>query len=272
MPQFAANLSMLYPELDFLDRFDAAAQDGFKGVEFLFPYGYATRDIRARLQANDLQLVLFNAPPAGSDRDAMASAWARGERGTACLAGRESEFRHGITHAIDTALALECPRIHVMAGLAPQGADGNELESTYIANLQHAAQQAAIVDLQLLIEPINTRDMPHYYLTHQAQAHAVVRSVGAPHLQVQMDIYHCQIMEGDIATKLRQYLPHGRVGHMQIAGVPDRHEPDPCELNYPYLFSLIDELGYDGWVGCEYRPRLGNQPGGTRQGLSWMPR
>lgn len=272
MPRFAANLSMFYPEHAFLERFAAAAQDGFHGVEFLFPYEYAASELRLRLVDNGLQQVLFNAPPGGADRADAASAWSRGERGTACLPGREAEFRFGITLALEYAHLLGCTRVHVMAGIAPAGVEPARLQATYLANLRHATEQAAQAGVELLIEPINTRDMPGYFLTHQAQAHAAVQAVGAPNLRVQMDLYHCQIMEGDLATKLRHYLPTGAVGHIQIAGVPERHEPDLGELNYPYLFGVIDALGYPGWIGCEYRPRDGARTGATRAGLGWIPR
>jgi hydroxypyruvate isomerase len=261
MPKFAANLSMLYPELDFLDRFEAAAHDGFKAVEYLFPYAFASRDIAARLKANGLQQVLFNAPPGD---------WDGGERGLACLPGREAEFRAGIGQALDYAAALDCPRIHVMAGLLPAGSERETLHPTYIDNLRHAALEAAKQGVEVLIEPINTRDIPRFFLNRQDHAHAVIADVGAANLKVQMDLYHCQIVEGDLAMKLRQYLPTGHVGHIQIAGVPQRHEPDLGELNYPYLFSLLDELGYAGWVGCEYRPQAGLQAGGTSAGLGWL--
>ena len=261
MPKFAANLSMLYPEFDFLDRFEAAARDGFKAIEYLFPYAFAPGDIAARLQANGLQQVLFNAPPGN---------WDGGERGLACLPGREAEFRGGIAQALDYAGALECPRVHVMAGLLPAGNDRESLFSTYAANLRWASGQAATQDVEILIEPINTRDIPRFFLNRQEHAHEVVAAVGAANLKVQMDLYHCQVVEGDVAMKLRRYLPGGRVGHVQIAGVPDRHEPDQGELNYSYLFSVLDELGYAGWVGCEYRPRAAMQPGGTSAGLDWL--
>jgi len=270
MPQFAANLSLMYTEYAFLDRFAAAAQDGFRGVEFLFSYEHTVAELQARLQASGLQQVLFNAPPAGTDSDSVRSAWASGARGTACLPGREAEFRHGLGLALDYAAALGCPRVHVMAGLVPAGAEPQRLQATYLSNLQHATTEAAKVGVDILIEPINTRDMPGYFLNRQEQAHAAVQAIGAPNLRVQMDLYHCQIMEGDLTTKLRHYIPSGRVGHIQIAGVPQRHEPDTGELNYPYLFGVIDELGYPGWIGCEYRPRAGVQPGATRQGLGWL--
>ena len=261
MPKFAANLSMLYPELAFLDRFEAAAQDGFKGVEYLFPYAFERAEMAARLKANGLQQVLFNAPPGD---------WDAGERGLACLPGREAEFRTGFALALDYAVALNCPRIHVMAGLVPAGQDRESLYPTYLGNVRWAASQAAAHGVNVLIEPINLRDMPGFYLNRQAQAHQIVADVGATHLKVQMDLYHCQITEGDLAMKLRQYLPGDNVGHIQIASVPQRHEPDLGELNYPYLFELLDTLGYDGWVGCEYRPSAGLQPGGTSAGLGWL--
>lgn len=252
---------MLYPEFEFLDRFEAAAKDGFKAVEYLFPYAFDAGEIAVRLKANGLQQVLFNAPPGD---------WDSGERGLACLPGREAEFRSGIGKALDYAAALNCPRIHVMAGLLPLGTEREALYPTYIKQLRWAAQEAASQGVDVLIEPINTRDIPRFFLNRQDHAHEVVKDVGASNLKVQMDLYHCQIVEGDLAMKLRHYLPTGNVGHIQIAGVPERHEPDVGELNYPYLFALLDELGYDGWVGCEYRPRAGMQPGGTSAGLGWL--
>lgn len=269
MPRFAANLSFLYPELPFLERFAAAADDGFVGVEFLFPYAWTAGEIAQALQQAGLQQVLLNAPPGGADVASMASAWDRGERGTACLPGREAEFRAGITEALRYAQALQCPRIHVMAGLVPPGADPATLHTSYVHNLRWAAEQAEPQGCTLQIEPINPRDMPGYFLRHQAQAHAVVAEVGSPHVQVQMDLYHCQVTEGDVASKLHQYLPTGAVGHIQIASVPERQEPDGGELNYGYLLALLDQLGYTGWVGCEYRPRGGAAPGATRDGLRW---
>ena len=269
MPQFAANLSMLYPELAFLDRFEAAAKDGFKAVEFMFPYDYDKQEIRARLQANGLQQVLFNLPPGAS-----GEAWAVGERGLACLPGREADFRASVHRALDYADALACPRVHVMAGLLPAGTTREALRPTYVANLRYAAEQAAKQGVDVLMEPINTRDIPGFYLNRQDHAHDLIAEIGLPNVKVQFDLYHCQIVEGDVAMKIRQYLPTGRVGHFQIAGVPQRHEPDLGELNYPYLFEVIDEVaqqsGWQGWVGCEYRPSRGMQVGGTSTGLGWM--
>ncbi len=261
MPRFAANLSMLYPEHPFLDRFAAAAADGFRAVEYLFPYEHERREIALRLSDHGLEQVLFNAPPGD---------WQRGERGLACLPGRKDEFRRAfMEQALPCAQALKCRRVHVMAGLVPPATDRAALRGTYVANLAWAAAQAAPHGIDVLIEPINTRDMPGYFVNRQDHAHEIVAEVGAPNLKVQMDLYHCQIVEGDLAAKLRQYLPAGRVGHLQIAGVPERHEPDAGEVRYEYLFALIDSLGWSGFVGCEYRPRDAS-PGGTTAGLGWF--
>jgi len=256
MPRFAANLTMLYPEHDFLDRFAAAAGDGFTAVEYLFPYAYAKDELARRLADHGLRQVLFNGPP---------GQWEQGERGLACLPGREDEFKRGLETAFDYAAALHCPRVHVMAGLAPAGIERTKLRATYLANLAWAAEQAAAHGIDILIEPINTRDIPGFFLNRQDDAHAIVAEVGAANLKVQMDLYHCQIVEGDVAMKLRRYLPTGHVGHIQIAGVPERHEPDVGELNHDYLFAVIDELKFDGWIGCEYRPKAG-----TSAGLGWL--
>jgi hydroxypyruvate isomerase len=265
MPRFAANLSMLYPEMDFLQRFEAAARDGFTGVEFLFPYAFEAQELAARLKANGLEQVLFNAPPGN---------WDGGERGMACLPGRDAEFREGVAKALAYAKTLACQRVHVMAGLVPDGTSREELRPTYVANLRWAANEAAKQGIDILIEPINTRDIPGFFLNRQDQAHELAAQIGAANVKVQMDLYHCQVVEGDVAMKIRQYLPTGRVGHFQIAGVPERHEPDVGEMNYPYLFDVIDkvaaECGWTGWIGCEYRPRRGAQPGGTSEGLGWL--
>ena len=266
MPRFAANLTMLYNEHEFLDRFAAAAQDGFKAVEYLFPYAFDAHELKQRLSDNGLQQVLFNASPGD---------WDAGERGLACLPGCENKFQSSFLKALEYAEALDCPRIHVMAGLKPTGMDMATLEKTYIQNIAWAASQAQKSGRDVLIEPINTRDMPGFFLNYQEQAHHIVQHIGASNVKVQMDLYHCQIMEGDLAAKIRHYLPTGRVGHFQIAGVPMRHEPDLGELNHPYLFGVIDEVsaacGWDGWIGCEYRPARGAVPNGTHDGLAWLP-
>ena len=259
MPRFAANLSMLYPEQELLDRFAAAAADGFEAVEFLFPYDHPAAVLRQRLDDNGLQQVLFNTVPGD---------FSSGDRGLACLPGRQAEFLAGVDRAIEYAQVLGCPRLHAMAGLMPADAKAGVLRATYLANLADAAERCRKAGLDLLIEPINTRDIPNYFLNTQAEGHRVVEEVGAKTLKVQMDLYHCQIVEGDLAMRVRKYL--AGVGHIQIAGVPDRHEPDVGEINYPYLFTLLDELGYEGWIGCEYRPRGGSAPGATSSGLGWL--
>lgn len=257
MPKFAANLTMMFNEVPFLERFGAAAQAGFKGVEFLFPYDHPAEEIARQLKTNRLENVLFNMPPGD---------WAGGERGLASLPGRETEFREGVEKAIAYARVLGTPRLHVMAGLLPDGTDGAGRalhRATYVSNLRHACAEAGRHGIAVMIEPINTRDMPGYFLNTQADAHAIREEVGAGNLKVQMDFYHVQIVEGDIAMKVRRYLPH--IGHIQVAGVPERNEPDTGEVNYRYLFRLLDELGYAGWIGCEYRPAKG-----TVEGLGWM--
>jgi len=244
----------MYTEHAFLERFGAAAKDGFRGVEFLFPYEHPAAEIRARLDAHGLTQALFNAPPGD---------WTQGERGLASRPGREDEFRRSIAKALEYAQVIGNKHLHVMAGLIAPAEDRARHREAYVRNLAHAAGEAKALGITVVIEPINTRDIPGFFLNTQAEAHAVCREVGAANLQVQMDLYHCQIVEGDLAMKIRQHITG--VGHMQIAGVPERHEPDLGEVNYPYLFTLIDELGYGGWIGCEYRPR-----NGTTAGLGWV--
>ncbi len=247
MPRFAANLNWLYTELPFLDRFEAAARDGFDAVECMSPYEHEPVTVVARLQAHGLRMVLINAP---------AGDWIGGERGLACLAGREGDFRASIATALRYSRALGNPRIHVLSGL---GADND----VYRANLRWAAKEAG--EIELCIEPINTRDMPGYLLTHQRQALDLIAAIGAPNLKLQFDAYHCQVTEGDVGTRLRLAHQLGVLGHVQIAGAPARQEPDQGELRVDYLLSLLDELGYAGHVGLEYRPRAG-----TSEGLSWL--
>ena len=254
MPKFAANLSMMFTEVPFPERFAAAAKAGFKGVEFLFPYDYAPADVARWLKDAGLVNALFNLPPGD---------FAAGERGIASLPGREAEFRAGVAKGLEYAAALGTPTLHAMAGLLPAGADRAAHRATYLANLAYAAGELAKAGLTLVIEPINPRDMPGYFISTQADGHAVRAEVGAPNLKVQMDLYHSQIVEGDLSVKLKQFM--AGIGHIQIASVPARHEPDEGELNYPHLFRLIDELGYAGWIGCEYRPR-----GKTEDGLGWF--
>ena len=253
MPRLAANLTMMYAEHAFLDRFKAAASDGFQGVEFLFPYEFAAADLKSRLQDNGLTQALFNAPPGD---------WAAGERGIASLPGREAEFQRGLDQALEYAAQLGNRSLHVMAGLIRADQNRATHREVYLKNLARAAAAAASAGITIVIEPINTRDIPGFFLNRQDDAQAICAEVGADNLKVQFDCYHCQIVEGDIAVKLQRDI--AGIGHIQIAGVPDRHEPDLGELHYPYLFERIDALGYTGWIGCEYRPRAG-----TSAGLGW---
>jgi hydroxypyruvate isomerase len=245
---------MMFNEVPFLERFAAAARAGFRGVEYLFPYEFAAEAIAEQLDRHGLENVLFNLP---------AGNWAAGERGTTCLPGRQEEFRAGVAHAIVYAARLKTVRVHAMAGIVPAGADPGAVRAAYIANLKFAAAELERHGITLLIEPINTRDMPGFFLNTQAQAYAVVEEIGAPNLKMQMDLYHMQIMEGDLETKLRRYAAY--CGHVQLAGVPRRNEPDTGEVRYEHLFGVLDEIGYGGWVGCEYRPA-----GRTLDGLGWL--
>jgi hydroxypyruvate isomerase len=249
MPRFAANLSFMFNEVPFLDRFDAAAKAGFKAVEFLFPYEHPASEIAARLKANGLTQALFNLPPGD---------WTKGERGLAGLPGREAEFETAVKTALEYATALNCKRVHAMPGLRHHGAD----RKTYVANLKKAAKMAAGSGVDVIIEPINTRDIPGFFLNTTAEARAVIYEVGEPNLGLQFDLYHRQIQEGDTAMAIREFGHLAR--HYQIANPPDRGEPDDGEMNYRYLFRMIDESGFKGFVGCEYKPRAG-----TVEGLKW---
>lgn len=252
MPRFAANLSFLFTELPFLDRFAAAAAAGFRGVEFMFPYDWPAREIRARLTASGLALVLFNLPPGD---------WARGERGLAAIADREAEFEKTARLALDYAQALGCPRLHAMSGLIAHGAE----RATFVRNLRAAARLAAPLGVDLLIEPINARDMAGYLLTRTAEARDILADVNEANVGLQLDLYHRHVSEGDVEAAIAEFAP--LVRHYQVASPPDRGEPDEGELDYARLFELIDRTGYDGWIGCEYKPR-----GDTRAGLAWVER
>ena len=256
MPKFAANLSFIFQEVGFLDRFSAAAACGFKAVEYLSPYEHPPEVIAEQLNRHGLAQALFNMPPGN---------WAAGERGTAALAGREQEFRAGVETALGYAKATNCRLLHAMAGVLPVGRDAAEAERVYVANLQHAAERLAREGVTVIIEPINNRDIPGYFLNTTTQAMSMIERVGDPNLKLQLDLYHVQIMEGDLAHRMRTLAGH--YPHVQIAGNPGRHEPDVGEINYPFLFDLFDELGYSGWIGCEYRPK-----GETRAGLGWAKR
>ncbi len=256
MPRFAANLSMMFNELSFLDRFDAARKAGFEAVEFLFPYEHPAAELRRRLDANGLVQALFNMPPGD---------WSKGERGLASLPGRQAEFREGVKQALDYAAALGCPLVHNMAGVVPPEVSPVTAGAVYAANLAWAAEQAQPAGVKVVIEPINHRDIPGYFLNTQAQGAAVVEAIGRDRLGLQFDVYHVQVTEGDITKRMERFMPV--IAHMQIADVPGRNEPGSGEIGWEYVFRRMDELGYRGWVGCEYRPA-----GETDAGLGWLKR
>jgi hydroxypyruvate isomerase len=254
MPRFAANLSMMFNEAPFLDRFALAAKAGFKGVEFLFPYEHPATEIAARLKDNGLQQVLFNAP---------AGDFGKGERGMAAIPGKQAAFRDSIKMALEYATTLACPRLHIMAGLKPEGVAHDTLTAVYGANLAYAAEECAKVGVKPIIEPINHRDIPGFFLNTTDQAAAIIAAVGPEKLGMQFDLYHCQITEGDVVKRVEKHLP--LIAHMQVADTPGRHEPGTGEVNWPFVFKTIDALGFRGWIGCEYRPA-----GETLAGLSWF--
>lgn len=257
MPKFAANLTMLFNELPFLDRFEAAAKADFKAVEFLFPYAWPAQEIKQRLDAHGLTLVLHNLP---------AGNWEAGERGIACHPDRVEEFRAGVATAISYAKALGVGQLNCLAGKAPADVSQTVLRETLLANLRFAAAELKQAGLRLLIEPINTFDIPGFYLTGTAQAVALLDEVGADNAFVQYDIYHAQRMEGELAATMQKQL--GRIGHIQLADNPGRNEPGTGEINYPFLFAHLDRIGYAGWIGCEYKPATTTQAGlGWRQAL-----
>ncbi|MDH4554886.1 hydroxypyruvate isomerase [Pseudomonas sp. BN417] len=254
MPRFAANLSMLFTEVDFLDRFAAAAEAGFSGVEYLFPYDFPVEEIRARLDANNLQQVLFNLP---------AGDWGKGERGIACHPDRVAEFRAGVDKAIAYAKVLGNTQINCLAGIRPQGHDCATIEQTFVENLKFAAEKLEAAGIKLVMEAINTRDIPGFYLNNTRQALAIREKVGSANLFLQYDIYHMQIMEGDLARTVESNL--AAINHVQLADNPGRNEPGTGEINYRFLFEHLDRIGYQGWIGCEYKPATT-----TVAGLGWL--
>ena len=256
MPRFAANLTMLFTEVPFLERFAPAARAGFRHVEFLFPYSFVASDIHSRIEANGLQLVLHNLP---------AGNWEAGERGIACHPDRVGEFRAGVAKAIEYGKALGVPQINCLAGKAPAGVDEAELRGTFVENLRYAAAELKNAGLKLLIEPINTYDIPGFYLNRTAQALAIIDEVGSDNLFLQYNIYHAQRTEGEIAATIAKNLP--RIAHIQLADNPGRNEPGTGEINYAFLFKHLDAIGYTGFVGCEYKPATT-----TEAGLGWLAR
>ena len=253
MPKLAANLTMLFNEVDFLDRFEAAAKAGFTGVEYLFPYAYPKAQLAELLARYRLEQVLHNLP---------AGDWAGGERGIACHPNRVGEFQDGVGTAIDYARTLGCKQVNCLAGIAPKGVDPQTVRDTFVSNLRFAADTLGAAGIKLLIEPINTFDIPGFWLSHTRQALDVIRDTGSPNVYVQYDIYHMQRMEGELANTIKAHL--SRIAHMQLADNPGRNEPGTGEINYRFLFVFVDAIGYDGWVGCEYKPK-----GNTVEGLAW---
>ena len=254
MPKFAANLTMLFNEIDFPERFEAAAKAGFKGVEYLFPYPYPAEQLAGLLQQHKLAQVLHNLP---------AGDWAKGERGIACQPERVGEFQDGVGKAIGYARTLGCKQLNCLVGIAPQGVSADQVRATVLANLKFAAQALKEAGIKLLIEPVNTFDIPGFYLNRTAQALDLIAAVGSDNLYLQYDIYHMQRMEGELANSIKANLP--KIAHLQLADNPGRNEPGTGEINYPFLFQFIDQLGYDGWIGCEYKPRTT-----TTDGLGWL--
>jgi hydroxypyruvate isomerase len=255
MPRFAANLTMLFNEVGFLDRFQVAAEAGFTGVEYLFPYDFDKAELAARLKRFGLTQVLHNLP---------AGHWGSGERGIAILPDRVGEFRSGVYRAIDYALALGCGQVNCLVGIAPEGVAQEALHETLVGNLRFAADALEGEGIALLVEPINTRDIPGFFLNRTEQAVRLIDEVGSANLFIQYDIYHMQIMEGDLAPTIQRHLD--RIAHIQIADTPGRNEPGTGEINFPFLYSHLDALGYAGWIGCEYKPARD-----TRAGLTWLP-
>ncbi|MBV8232490.1 MAG: hydroxypyruvate isomerase [Planctomycetaceae bacterium] len=254
MPRFSANLSLLFTEIGFLDRFAAAAEAGFEGAEFMFPYGYDKGHLADLLHEHGLTLVLHNLP---------AGDWAAGDRGIACLPDRVGEFRAGVEEGVAYATALGCPRLNCLGGIVPPDVDAARARDTLIANLAYAAERLAEAGIELLVEPVNTRDIPGFFPSRTAQVREIFDVVGAGNLRLQLDLYHTQVMEGDLAHTIETLLPI--IGHLQVADNPGRHEPGTGEINFGFLFKLIDDLGYDGWIGCEYRPKAD-----TSSGLGWL--
>ncbi len=253
MPRFAANLTMLFTEHPFLDRFAQAAMADFTAVEFLFPYAWPAEEIKQRLDAHALKLVLHNLP---------AGDWDAGERGIACHPARVAEFQDGVAKAIGYAQVLGVPQLNCLAGKAPAGVAADVQRKTLVENLRYAAAELKRVGLKLLIEPINTFDIPGFYLSGTAQALSILDEVGADNATLQYDIYHMQRMEGELAATMQKNL--ARIGHLQLADNPGRNEPGSGEINYAFLFAHLDRIGYDGWIGCEYKPATT-----TQAGLGW---
>ncbi|WP_022940325.1 2-oxo-tetronate isomerase [Psychromonas hadalis] len=254
MVKFAANLTMLFTEVPFLARFEKAHQAGFKAIEYLFPYAFEVKDLAEKMQQYQFEQALFNMPPGN---------WDKGERGFAAIPGREEEFKESVITAITYAQALNCKKVHAMSGLIDGRFTQAQHVATFISNIRYAADKFAEQGIELMIEPLNDRDVPNYFISHQRDAVELIKQVNRPNVKLQLDLYHAQIMDGDLSTLIKEVAPF--IGHVQIASIPERHEPFEGELNYPHLFNVLEEAGYHGWIGCEYNPKKT-----TEEGLSWV--
>ncbi|MDN3616311.1 2-oxo-tetronate isomerase [Vibrio gallaecicus] len=254
MAKFAANLTMLFTEVPFMERFEKAHQAGFKAVEYLFPYAFEAEELAEKVQKFGFEQALFNMPPGD---------WDAGERGFAAIPGREEEFKASVDTALMYATALNCKKVHAMSGLMDANFTHQQHVETFISNIRFAADKFAEQGIELLIEPLNSRDVPNYFVAHQRDAVELIKFVDRPNVKLQLDLYHAQIMDGDLSTLICEVAPY--TGHIQIASVPERHEPSEGELHYPHLFNVLDDTGYQGWIGCEYNPRAS-----TEEGLGWV--
>ncbi len=254
MAKFAANISMLFTEVPFLERFEKAHQAGFKAIEYLFPYAFEANELAHKMNQFGFEQALFNMPPGD---------WDAGERGFAAIPGREQEFKVSVDTALMYATALNCKKVHAMSGLIDERFTKQQHINTFILNIRYAADKFSEQGIELMIEPLNNRDVPNYFVAHQREAIELIKLINRPNVKLQLDLYHAQIMDGDLSTLIKDVAPF--IGHIQIASVPERHEPSEGELNYPHLFNILDELSYQGWIGCEYNPR-----GTTEAGLSWI--
>ncbi|MBI2957489.1 MAG: hydroxypyruvate isomerase [Chloroflexi bacterium] len=254
MPKFSANLTWMFGEVGFLERFERVAQAGFKGVEFMFPYEFKAGQLAELLDKHHLEQVLLNLP---------AGDWQKGERGIACLPGREAEFQEGVGRSVEYAKALKCSRVNCLVGITPAGVPANKVRETMVSNLRFAAQTLDKAGVRLLVEALNSRDAPGFHLVHTQDVVKLLEEVNHPNAWLQYDIYHMQVMEGNLTQTIRDNVK--RIAHMQLGDVPGRHEPGSGEINFPNLFRFIDESGYDGWIGCEYKPA-----GKTEDGLGWV--
>ncbi|MCF7480912.1 hydroxypyruvate isomerase family protein [Vibrio sp. J1-1] len=254
MAKFAANLTLLFTEVPFMERFEKAHRAGFKAVEYLFPYAYEPQELADKMQQFGLEQALFNMPPGN---------WDAGEKGFAAIPGREDDFKASVETALMYANKLNCKKVHAMSGIVDERFTREQHVETFIANIRYAADKFVEHGIELMLEPLNSRDVPNYFIAHQRDAVELIKQINRPNVKLQLDLYHAQIMDGDLSTLIREVATY--TGHIQIASVPERHEPSEGELNYPHLFNVLDDSGYQGWIGCEYNPR-----NTTEEGLDWV--